>query len=167
MIIITIDSNIREVRDWFRRSAKRVVKRSENFLKKEQANIQRHAREIVRATVYDVYEPVVYVRTNKLYESITAHFPNAGNPRELWVESDITVAPAKAAEGGYAKFVAGEGPGIGFLRTEYGAGESRRPSYFPRKFHEGMVQLSSSIYGNLAADLQRKYVEDVLGASFK
>lgn len=106
-------------------------RRSAGFLKNQQPKLENLSKAVVKTTVYDVYEPQVYWRTWRMYESIRAHFPNPGDPFELWIDSDPDIAPAKRASFGYPVFVAGEGPGIGFLQTEY-AGQ---PSGFPREFH--------------------------------
>jgi hypothetical protein len=65
------------------------------------------------------------------------------------------------ASGGYPKFVAGEGPGIGFLEPVYGGAEAPRPSYFPRKFHDAWEADSTSIYRNLEADLSRELNDEI------
>lgn len=121
--------------DSFRRS---VTSIGETFLPQEQPRIQKITEQTVQAVVYDVYEPTIYDRTYNLKRSMRTYFPNGGNPRELWVDSDPEIAKAKYAEGGYPKFVAGEGPGIGFLKTSYGEGDAVRPSHFPREFHDAI-----------------------------
>ena len=111
------------------------------FLPEEQGRLTRLSQATVQAFVYDVYEPVVYERTYNLKKSVKAHFPDESNTQELWIDSDPQIATAilSGPSKGYGPYVAGEGPGIGFLAWSL-------PSEFPRQFHEG-------IFLNVASDV--------------
>lgn len=157
MLQITMHSNMTPFRLGFLKAARELNYATRDFLKKERPRILKHAQEIVRTTVYDIYTPEEYVRTDNLYNSMRAELEN---PYQLLIDSDPDIAKnlssGKHSGTHYAPFVAGEGPGIGFLKPFYGVGENIRPSYFPRKFHEHIVMMSSSIYNNLEADLNAK-----------
>jgi len=109
----------------FARDVRRAIK---EFLPREKGRFERLAKAVVQTSVYDVWSPTVYERTYDFKNSIRAYLPNESNPYELWIDSDPQVARAKLdyVKDGYAQFIAGEGPGIGFLSNEWN---------FPRKFH--------------------------------
>jgi len=96
------------------------------------------AKETVRTTVYNAYSPKSYERTFRLLKSMRAYLPEPENPMVLFIDSDPSKdsgAPAKLnyIQDGYAQFVAGEGPGIGFL-------ERTSADVFPRPFHDAIFQ---------------------------
>ena len=111
-------------------------KELKTFLPRERGRYLRIYQESIRTNVYDAYTPVSYERTYNLMKSARAYLPEENNPMVLFIDSDASVAPAKLAGtvGGYPQFVAGEGPGIGFLwRTV--------PDAFPREFTEPVFQI--------------------------
>lgn len=128
----------------FRRKVERTV---DNFLPRNQKRTENLMKEVVRTTVYAVYTPARYDRTYDLLKSMRAIFPTEGNTREMHVISDPDIAAAKTVSGGYGRFVAGEGPGIGFLNTEQN---------FPRPFPD-------AAYPIIAADLFQRVVAQLDG----
>ncbi len=108
----------------------------------------RLAQQVVQTQVYDVYSPRSYERTFNLKKSVRAHLPDENNTKVMFIDSDPNVAKAKLAPGGYGKFVAGEGPGIGFLAYTV-------PSEFPRHFPE-------AIYQAVKSDLERRFQTEVV-----
>lgn len=159
MLSITIQSNVESARLSWLKARRDLTYAARDFLKQEKPRILKHVQEIVKTTVYEVYRPKYYMRTYDLYRSMRAEVQT--DPHEMLIDSDPEIAQAKTVEGGYAKFVAGEGPGIGFLRPFYGVGENLRPSYFPRRFHEHIVMMGSSIYSNLEVDLTKRLADKV------
>jgi len=130
----------------FKRNMVRTIR---GFLPAEKGRLQRLARATVQTSVYDVYSPTVYERTGRLKKSIRAYLPDESNPLVLYIDSDPGVAPAKLGyiKDGYAQFVAGEGPGIGFLARTV-------PQLFPRPFHE-------SIYRIVDAEVNHRFMEKI------
>ena len=123
----------------FKRAFRRKLK---TFLPEEKGRLERLSKATVQAFVYDVYDPVEYIRTGNLKESIRAYHPDESNTKVLYIDSNPAVAPALLAgpSKGYAPYVAGEGPGIGFLAMSI-------PSEFPRQFHEGIfINVSSEVF---------------------
>ena len=117
----------------FGREMRRTIK---EFLPKEAGRYERIWKATVQATVYDAYTPVEYERTGDLKKSGRAYLPNEGDTKTLFIDSDPGIAVAKMPyiTDGYAQFVAGEGPGIGFLNTAQG---------FPREFPEAIYNILS------------------------
>lgn len=149
MINIEIKSNIKQIASDFDRSVNALLSQHSNFLANQRSALQRHVNFIVDQYVYNIYRPRVYVRTGKFKRSMSVTIGNDGDSALIW--SDASIAPALFAEGGYGKFIAGEGGGsgygIGFLRTQYGEGtDDFRFSFFPRQFHLRMVQAPSPFY---------------------
>jgi len=103
------------------------------FLPRNQKRFERLSQQVVQLTVYDVYSPIKYDRTGDFKRSIHAYFPEKGNTKVMFIEPDPTVSKAKLNPGGYGKYIAGEGPGIGFLAYTV-------PSEFPRDFPEAIHQ---------------------------
>lgn len=131
---------------------RRLQKVINNFLRSERRKIKAHSRDIIITTVYNVYEPAKYRRTYALLESADVVINE--DPLVADIIFNPEVAPAKTAIGGYPRFVAGEGPGIGFLRT-HGPG-------FARPFHHGIVTLPSRFYSpNLAEGLRKALVRQL------
>ena len=157
MLHITITSNLKPTKEWWQKRGAKFRFETKAFLKNEASRIEEHARQIVQTTVYDVYSPTVYIRTNHLKESMKT---TMYHPWLLHLTSDPTIAetvwPKAGAYGGYGKYVAGEGPGIGFLSRNLAA------STFPRPFHYGITSLSSSIYNNLERDLRQRFIDRVV-----
>lgn len=124
------------------RNLRRTVR---EFLPRERGRLERLAKATVQAKVYDVYSPTSYVRTFDFKDSIRAYLPDESNPLVLFIDSDPSVAPAKLnyIRDGYAQFIAGEGPGIGFLARTV-------PDAFPRAFHD-------AIYQNVTADIFHRF----------
>jgi len=128
----------------FGRAMRRTMK---EFLPLEKGRYERLAKATVQSVVYDAYTPVEYVRTGNLKKSMRAYLPDESNTKIMFIDSDPSIAPAKLPyiSDGYPQFVAGEGPGIGFLtRTA--------PQVFPRAFHE-------AIYNNLSAEVPHRMME--------
>jgi len=159
MLTITVHSNMEEARQTWLKAGRDLRYAARDFLTKEQPRVLKHVQEIVRTTVYDIYEPLEYIRTDNLYKSMRATVQ--ADPYEMLIDSNPEVAKNPKSDVHYAPFVAGEGPGIGFLKPFYGVGENIRPSYFPRKFHEHIVMMASSVYSNLEADLTKKLTKRV------
>jgi hypothetical protein len=159
-VIITSNLN-KAAKEWIRVPGKiRTVAR--NFLPKRERRMLAHAKEVVKVTVYDVYDPTDYERTFRLMDSITVWTGRGGGAESFaLIYSNPATAPALHASGGYPKFVAGKGPGIGFLEPVYGGAEAPRPSYFPREFHNAWETASTSIYRNLEADLSRELDDEI------
>ena len=128
----------------FGRAMRRQIK---TFLPQEQGRYQRIAVATVETSVYQAYTPIVYERTGNLKRSMRAHFPDEGNTQVMFIDSDPSVAPAILAGSseGYGPYVAGEGPGIGFLALS-------APQVFPREFHE-------QIFNNLSAEVPHRLME--------
>ena len=126
----------------FGREMRRTMK---EFLPKEAGRYERIWKATVQATVYDVYTPVEYERTGNLKKSGRAYLPNESDTKTLFIDSDPGIAIAKMPyiKDGYAQFVAGEGPGIGFLNTAQG---------FPREFPE-------AVYNILGAEVPNRLME--------
>lgn len=130
-----------------------------NFLRSQRRKIKAHTREIVKRVVYDVYRPVKYVRTYALSRSVDVVIKDDPLIADIIFNPDL--APAKTVPGGYQKFVAGEGPGIGFLREKYPSGPG-----FPRAFHHGVVTLPSRFYSpNLAEGLKEALIQQLQEAA--
>ena len=112
-------------------------RRSKEFLPRHQKRFERLSQAAIQVSVYDVYSPVSYERTGDLKGSTHAYFPEKGNTKVMFIEpmfeGHTTVSRAKIGSGGYGKYVAGEGPGIGFLARTV-------PSEFPRDFPEAVHQ---------------------------
>lgn len=157
MFTITMQSNLNTFRTGFLKAIRETGYATRDFLKREEPRIKKHVHEIVKTTVYDIYEPQEYKRTENLLKSMRTQLIT---PYHLLIDSDPDIAKnlssGKNRGTHYAPFVAGEGPGIGFLRPFYGVGENVRPSYFPRRFHEHIVIMGSSIYKNLEQDLSKR-----------
>ena len=153
MFQITVQSNLTSFRLAFLKAARELNYTTRDFLKKEKPRVKKHVLEIMKTTVYDVYQPQEYKRTYNLMNSMRAELVS---DYEMLIDSDPDVAKNPKSGVHYAPFVAGEGPGIGFLKPFYGVGENIRPSYFPRRFHEHIVMMGSSIYSNLEADLSAR-----------
>lgn len=123
-------------------------RRSKEFLPRNKGRVTRLSQAVVQTTVYDVYVPVSYQRTFDLKKSMRAYLPDEGNTKVMFVDSDPDIAKAKLDPGGYAKFVAGEGPGIGFLARTV-------PHLFPRDF-------PGAIYIAVRADLTKRFATEVV-----
>ena len=150
MLQITVQSNLTPFRLAVLKAVRELNYTTRDFLKKEKPRVEKHVQEIMKATVYDIYQPQEYKRTYNLMKSMRAELVN---DYEMLIDSDPDIAKNPKSDVHYAPFVAGEGPGIGFLKPFYGVGENIRPSYFPRRFHEHIVMMGSSVYSNLQADL--------------
>lgn len=119
------------------------------FLPQEKGRYTRIAIATVDTSVYQAYTPIEYERTGNLKKSMRAYFPDEGNTQELHIDSDPAIATAilPGSSAGYGPYVAGEGPGIGFLaRTA--------PQVFPREFHE-------QIFNNLSAEVPHRFMEKI------
>lgn len=117
----------------FARGLRREVR---TFLPRERGRLERIHKESIRTNVYNAYSPRSYERTFRLLKSARAYLPEPENPMVLFIDNDPDVAPAKLdyIRDGYPQFVAGEGPGIGFLaRTS--------ADVFPRAFHDATFQI--------------------------
>lgn len=123
-------------------------RRVREFLPRNQGRLTRLSQAVMQTTVYDVYEPVSYQRTYDLKKGTRAYLPDPSNPMVMFIEPDPLVAKAKLDPGGYPKYVAGEGPGIGFLARTV-------PSEFPREFPE-------AIYQAVQIDLFRRFETEVV-----
>jgi hypothetical protein len=115
-------------------------RRSKEFLPRNQGRWTRLSQAVMQTTVYDVYSPVKYEHTGNLKESTIAYLPDPSNTKVMFIEpvwdargGAEATSPAKLGTGGYGKYVAGEGPGIGFLARTV-------PSEFPRDFPEALFQ---------------------------
>ncbi len=113
-----------------------IRKEVRTFLPRERGRYERIYREAIRTSVYDASSPVSYVRTGGLLRSARAYLPEPSNPLLLFIDSNPSDVPAKLdyIRDGYAQFVAGEGPGIGFL-------ERTVPDLFPKPFHDIAFQI--------------------------
>jgi len=150
MLQITVQSNLTPFRLAVLKAVRELNYTTRDFLKKEKPRVEKHVQEIMKATVYDIYQPQEYKRTYNLMKSMRAELVN---DYEMLIDSDPDIAKNPKSDVHYAPFVAGEGPGIGFLKPFYGVGENIRPSHFPRRFHEHIVMMGSSVYSNLERDL--------------
>jgi hypothetical protein len=164
LIGIRITSNAAQVAKAFDKEITGFLNAHSNFLDSRKDKVQQLAYLTTKRIVYGVpFKPSVYVRTMRLLNSIytekTLSNKSLSNFHEaLIIDSRAEDVPALAADGGYAKFVAGEGNGIttsgfkiGFLRTIY----NKKPSYFPRPFHE-------YIFVNVKNYLYSEYDKNVL-----
>jgi hypothetical protein len=141
-----------------------VMKADANFLEKEKPRLEKHVQKKVEQSVYHTpFRPKVYIRTMKLLKSMRVYFPNASDKHTLFIDSNPNTARAIDNSGGYARFVAGEGPGIGFLKPVYtGENGKTRKSYFPRRWHEAIINGNSSYYKGLESGLIDRYYKHVI-----
>jgi hypothetical protein len=123
-------------------------RRVKEFLPRNMGRTTRLAQQVVQVHVYDVYSPRSYERTYNFRKSVRAHLPDENNTKVMFIDSDPTIAKAKLVPGGYGPFIAGEGPGIGFLASTV-------PSEFPRHFPE-------AIYLAVKSDLERRFETEVV-----
>lgn len=131
----------------FHRDLRRRVR---EFLPRNEGRLTRLSQAVVQTTVYNVYSPTQYERTGDLKRSMRAYLPDKGNTKVMFIDSDTDVAKAKFGAGGYAKYVAGEGPGIGFLRRTV-------PSQFPRHFPEAIFQaVKTDVHGRFTTEVVDK-----------
>ena len=145
LVGIRVTSNIERIARDFNKEVTGFLDAHTNFLDSREQKIYRLAYLTTKRVVYGTpFKPTYYVRTFNLLNSIYVA-PGKQNKSlsnffdQLIIGSNEQDAPALKAEGGYPKFVAGEGNGvttsgfkIGFLRTIY----NKKPSYFPRPFHD-------------------------------
>lgn len=144
-MLIRYTGNVGEVSKRISAAVRLSRRRSAEFLKAEVKPISRHVNEVVDTHVYRVYKPSVYIRSYRLKESMTV---TAVGDYEIVIDSDPAVAPAKSGAGGYPKYVAGVGPGIGFMKREHS---------FPREFHKRIIDSPSKAYGYLIKTLTERY----------
>ncbi len=123
-------------------------RRSKNFLPRNAGRWTRLSQTIVQTDVYDVYSPSDYVRTGDFKRSVHAYLPDESNTRVMFIDSDPTIAKAKLAPGGYGPYIAGEGPGIGFLQRTV-------PDQFPRDF-------PGAIFIAVKADAESRFQTEVV-----
>jgi hypothetical protein len=141
-----------ELSEHFSAFTRDLKRRIREFLPRNAGRLTRLSQAVMQTTVYDVYDPKVYERTFRLKKSMRAHLPDQANTKVMYIESAwegyTFNAHAKLSPGGYAKYVAGEGPGIGFLvRTV--------PSEFPRDF-------PGAIFMAVEADILPRFETEVV-----
>jgi hypothetical protein len=131
-------------------------RRVREFLPRNQGRLTRLSQAVMQTTVYDVYTPVEYERTYALKKSTRAYIPDRSNPKVMFIEPvwDASVggvtSHAKFGSGGYGKYVAREGPGIGFLAHTV-------PSEFPRDFPEAIFQaVKADVHGRFTTEVVDK-----------
>ena len=149
LVGIRVTSNIERIARDFNKEVTGFLDAHTNFLDSREQKIYQLARLTTKRVVYGTpFKPKFYVRTfnllNSIYVDKILSQKSLANFHEIMIiDSNEMTAQAlmNNTEGGYAKFVAGEGNGvtehscgfkIGFLRTIY----NKKASYFPRPFHD-------------------------------
>ena len=149
LVGIKVTSNIDKIARDFNKEVTGFLDAHSQFLDSRKEKIYRLAYLTTKRVVYGTpFKPTYYVRTfnllNSIYVEKILSQKSLTNYHEIMsIASNAMTAQAlgKNTEGGYPKFVAGEGNGatehsggfkIGFLRTIY----NKKASYFPRPFHD-------------------------------
>lgn len=165
MIQIDITSNLHKFKkDWVRAVGK-AKKAHEDFFIIERPRLEKHVQLKARTSVYGTpFRPTTYKRTYNFLKSLRVYFPVPSDKTTLYINSDITIAKAIRDSGGYARFIAGQGVGIGFLKTEYynaHTGKTRK-SYFPREWDKAIIDGKSPYYNGLERGLSERYYKHVI-----